>query len=293
MTQDGPMQMQLGDGRQLDVWTAGPADGETLVFHCGTPGSGLPFGRMVEELASRGLRYVSFSRPGYGDSTRLPGRDVAAVVDDTRQVLDQLGADDAWMLGWSGGGPHALACAALLGDRVRGTSLIAGVAPYGGEGLDWMAGMGKENVEGLTAILAGPEAHLAVLERDWPAFRDVTAEDLAKAYGDLVDDVDRGSIHGDGAAWIAAACRNGIGESYWGWYDDEEAIVKPWVFDIGAIRTPVHVWQGAHDRMVPFAHGEWLAANIGNACAHLHPEHGHLTLIFDSIPDILDEMILS
>src|SRR6476661_4926987 len=106
------------DGRSLDLYLAGPPDGDVLLFHSGTPSAPIPFGPMVELLAARGLRYAGFSRAGYGSSTRRPGRTVADVVEDTTTVLDHLGVDRALVVGWSGGGPHALACAALMADRV-------------------------------------------------------------------------------------------------------------------------------------------------------------------------------
>ena len=288
-----PRSIELPDGRRLDVWVEGPADGIPLVFHAGTPGSGLPFEPFVRTLADRGLRSVSWSRPGYGDSTRQPGRSVADVVDDTAAVLDQIGADRAYVAGWSGGGPHALACAALMANRVIGTTTIASVAPYPAEGLDWLADMGAENIDEFGAVLEGPAAIERFLDGVWPTFRDVSADDVAAAFGDLVDDVDRGAVTGTFAAFISAQMHEGLRESFAGWLDDDFAFAKPWGFDLDSIPGRVHVWQGAHDRMVPFAHGQWLAAHIPTACAHLLPEHGHLSLAVDSFPAILDEMIAS
>jgi pimeloyl-ACP methyl ester carboxylesterase len=289
--QPTPERITTPDGRSLDLWLAGPSDGDPLVFHSGTPGAGLPFGWHVRNLAERNLRYVSASRPGYGGSTRREGRSVADVVEDTRTVLDHLGAEQAWVVGSSGGGPHALACAALMPDRVRGTALIASVAPYPAEGLDYLAGMGAENVEEFSAALAGPEALIPFKERAILRYRAISPEDVASGFGDLVDEVDRGSVTGELADYLAALFREGLRSSYWGWFDDDMAFVKPWGFDVGSIHAPVHVWQGAHDRMVPFAHGEWLAAHLGNARPHLFADHGHLTLVVDAYPQILDELI--
>ncbi|MGH2455032.1 MAG: alpha/beta fold hydrolase, partial [Candidatus Limnocylindria bacterium] len=235
MAEAEPLHISTADGRSLDVWLAGPQDGVPLLFHCGTPGSGLPYHRFVEALAERGLRYVSFSRPGYGSSTRRPGRAVADVADDTRTVLDRIGAVRAYVLGWSGGGPHALATAAVLPERVLATALIGCVAPYPAEGLDWTAGMGEENVEEFAAALEGADALIAFKERAWPVFRAITAAEVADGLGDLVDDVDRGSIRGDFAEWLASVWREGLRESYWGWFDDDMAFTRPWGFDMGSI----------------------------------------------------------
>jgi pimeloyl-ACP methyl ester carboxylesterase len=103
--------------------------------------------------------------------------------------------------------------------------------------------------------------------------------------------VDRASLNGEFAEWMAASMRDALRDGYWGWFDDDMAFIKPWGFDLDSLRVPVHVWQGAHDRMVPFAHGEWLAAHIPTARPHLLPEHGHLTLAVDSLPWILDELL--
>ena len=180
------------DGRSLDVYLAGPPDGDVLLFHFGTPSGPLPYQPSVDLMAERGLRYVAFSRAGYGSSTRRPGRSVADVVDDARVVLDHVGAERAVTIGWSGGGPHALACAALLPDRIRSVATLASVAPYPADGLDYLAGMGDENIEEFNAALEGPEALIAFKERNWPIFREVTADQVAGAFGDLIDDVDRG-----------------------------------------------------------------------------------------------------
>ncbi len=283
--------IQLPDGRSLDVWQAGPPDGEPLVFHHGTPGAGLPFDHHLRGMAARGLRYVGWTRPGYGSSTRRRGRTVADDADDGAAVLDHLGIDSAWVVGWSGGGPHALALAARAPERIRGVAIIGGVAPWGAEGLDFLAGMGAENVEEFGATLEGEAAILPFVERAWPTFRDAKPDEVVAALGDLVDDVDRGSISGPFAEWLSAEGHEALRESFWGWLDDDLVFVRPWGFELEAIRCPVHVWQGAHDRMVPYAHGQWLAAHIPTARPHLFEDHGHLTLVVDSFPRILDELL--
>lgn len=284
-------QIATPDGRSLDVWLAGPSDGTPLVYHSGSPGAGLPFDQYVQALAERGLRYVSVTRPGYGGSTRHPGRTVADVAGDTRAVLDELGIDRTYVVGWSGGGPHALACAALLPERVIATAVLAGVAPYPAEGIDWLAGMGAENVAEFELALAGPEALLPSVEATASVFRTLTAEGVADAFGDLVDDVDRATARGPFASYLAALGHEAFREGHWGYFDDDFAFLGAWGFHVADIRGRVHVWQGAHDRMVPFAHGQWLAANCGNACPHLFAEHGHLSLVVEQFPRILDELL--
>ena len=285
------MELRLPDGRSLDVFLDGPPSGTPLVYHVGTPSAGIPWAPEVEAFAKRGLRYVSFSRPGYGSSTRRPGRSVADVVDDTIAVLDAIGADRCHVFGWSGGGPHALACAALMPERVISVATIGGVAPYPAEGLDWIAGMGAENVEEFTAAIVGPDELITFMERAAPAFRAVTPEGVADAFGDVIDDVDRGTLTGAFSAWMADDFHEALRIGYWGWFDDDMAFTRPWGFGVDEIRVPVFVWQGGHDRMVPFSHGEWLATHIPEARARLFPEHGHLTLAVGSLPRIVDELL--
>ena len=284
-------QVRTPDGRSLDVYLAGPLDGEVLLFHTGTPAAPIPFEPLVAEMARRGIRYVAFSRPGYGSSSRREGRTVADVVDDAVTVLDHVGATTALTAGWSGGGPHALACAALLPGRITSVATLAGVAPYPADGIDFLEGMGKENLEEFNAALEGPEALIPFKERGRAVWSVVTADECAAAFGDLVDDVDRGALTGAFAEWTAASFREALRESYWGWYDDDMAFIRPWGFELASIRVPVHVWQGRHDRMVPYAHGQWLAAHIPAAVPHLFEDEGHLSLAVTRFGDVLDALV--
>ena len=154
----------LADGSLLDILSAGPQDGIPLVVHHGTPGARIDFEPFISAALARRLRYVSYSRPGYGGSTRRSGRTVAACAADTAAVLDRLGGERFYNLGWSGGGPHAFACAAQLPDRVIAAAVVAGLAPYAAEGLDWTAGMGQETVDEFRAALAGPDQLTPYLE---------------------------------------------------------------------------------------------------------------------------------
>jgi pimeloyl-ACP methyl ester carboxylesterase len=286
-----PIQIVAPDGRALDVHIAGPETGEILLFHHGSPGTGRPPRKLLEAAGTHNLRYVSVSRPGYAGSARRPGRRIADVVGDSVAVLDHLGAERCVTMGWSGGGPHVLACAALLPDRVLAGVAIASVAPYPAQGLDWLAGMGRENIAELGAALAGSAPLQAFLEAEALALAGATAADIADALGDLVSPIDRRALTGDFAADIAEDIAQSVSTGIWGWHDDDIAFVSPWGFDLDSIRTPVALWQGTEDRMVPFSHGEWLAANIPGVRAHLMQGHGHLSLVVDSLDTILDDLL--
>src|SRR5437763_6896651 len=169
---DRELRLNLPDGRQLEVLADGPADGLPLLFHYGTPCGAVRYGPLVEAAATRDLRTIVYSRPGYGTSTAKHGRSIADDVKDVEAILGELGAEEFVTIGWSGGGPHALACAALLPDRCVAAATIAGVAPYRAEGLDWPAGMGAENVAEFGAAARGGET----LDR----FLEEAAGDLAQ-----------------------------------------------------------------------------------------------------------------
>jgi pimeloyl-ACP methyl ester carboxylesterase len=288
---DRQIKAETPAGRTLDVYVDGPEGAVPLLFQNGTPSSGQLFAPFVEAASQRGLRMVSFSRAGYGGSTRNPGRRVADVVPDVAAVLDRLGAHRFYTLGWSGGGPHALAGAAMLPERLIGAATVGGLAPYDAEGMDWMAGMGEENIAAFSAALAGETKLRMFLAEVGPSFAAITADEVSARLGNLVADVDRSGISGESAAWLAEVFRESVRNGIWGWLDDELAFVRPWGFELGAITVPVAIWQGMQDRNTPFAHGEWLALHIPGVHPHLLPEHGHLSLGVDSFGRILDDLL--
>lgn len=285
--------LTLADGRSLDVDVSGPDGGTPLVVHHGTPGERTQYPPFAEAAAARGLRYVSSSRPGYGGSSRQPGRAVADCAADTAAVLDHLGARRCYTVGASGGGPHALACAALLPDRVQACGTVAGSAPFDAEGLDFLEGMGRENHEEFGAALAGPAQLQAYLERQAQTFAGVTGEQLAAALGDLVSAVDVAALTGEFAAYLAESVHRAVADGIWGWFDDDMAFTRPWGFGLHDIGVPVVVWQGGQDRMVPFAHGQWLAAHLPSARVRLLPGEGHLSIAVEKFGEVVDELLAS
>jgi pimeloyl-ACP methyl ester carboxylesterase len=285
--------LELPDGRALDVQVSGPEGAVPLVMHHGTPGDRSQYPPFAAAAAARGLRYVSYSRPGYGGSSRQPGRAVADCAADTAAILDHLGAEGCYTVGASGGGPHALACAALLADRVLACATVAGAGPFGVAGLEFLEGMGRENQEEFGAALAGPAELQAYLEREAASLAGVTGEEVAAALGDLVSPVDAAALTGDFAAYVAASFREALANGIWGWFDDDLAFVRPWGFEPDRIGVPVAVWQGGQDRMVPFAHGRWLAAHLPTARAELLPDEGHLSIVVDKFGEVVDGLVAS
>jgi pimeloyl-ACP methyl ester carboxylesterase len=298
----------MPDGRDVEFLTAGPDDGFPLVLHDGTPFGLVPFETNIAAASVRGLRVIQIARPGYERSTPRPGRRVADVTADVARVLDYLDAETFITAGWSGGGPHALACAALVQDRCLAAASIAGVAPFHAAGLDWTAGMAPENVQEFGAAANGPEDLTRFLEAAIKELASVTGADVAASLGDLVSAVDAAAVTGEYADTLAAGLRAAISGGVAGWRDDDLAFVSDWGFTLGwddglaelletgllgddPLPAPVAIWQGDQDRMVPFAHGQWLAATIPGARVHMMRGEGHLTLALNSIGLILDDLM--
>ncbi|GAA5156729.1 alpha/beta hydrolase [Nocardioides marinquilinus] len=294
--------LRLPDGRSLD-YTDGTTDGTTdgrddrpvLVFHHGTPSAATRdrhFGAAADEV---GVRVVRLSRPGYGGSTRLPGRRVADVAADVAALLDHLGVERCVTGGLSGGGPHALATAALLPDRVAGVLSIAGAAPATEPDLDFLAGMGAENVEEFGLARRGEAALRPWLETMAVEVRGATPEQLIEAMSTLLPEVDRAAVRGErGTAYgedVTASMDEALRVGVDGWLDDDLAFVGDWGFDLADVRVPAFVWQGDEDLMVPPAHGAWLAAHLPDARAHLLPGEGHLSLALGSAVPMLTELV--
>jgi pimeloyl-ACP methyl ester carboxylesterase len=279
-------------GRVLEALVAGPDDALPLVFHTGTPSGLVWYPPLAEAAAARGLRTVVYSRPGYGGSTPQPGRLVADAAADVEKILERIGADEFVTAGWSGGGPHALACAALLPVRCLAAATIAGVAPYDSPGLDWMAGMAPENHEEFRAALAGEAELTTFLDGASGSLREIAAAEVADGLGGLVSDTDKAALTGELADYLAAGLRSAVTPGIDGWRDDDLAFTRDWGLSLDALghATPVAIWQGDQDRMVPSAHGAWLAANIPLARARFRPGEGHLSLI-SRVGEILDDLM--
>ncbi len=282
-----------GPRGSLEVEITGPDGGETLIFHMGTPSSASMYSPLVALGAQRGLRHVLYLRPGYGESERCEGRTVADCAADVAAVADALGVERFYTAGRSGGGPHALATAALLPERVIAAATIAGCAPRDAEGLDWLAGMAQENLDELAAAEAGEKELLGFIEPFRTKLISADAADLHAEFGDLLSDVDRSVMTGEFADYEAESMRAGLRHGVWGWFDDDIELISDWGFDLSNISCPVTIWQGAQDRMVPLAHGEWLASHIHGARANLLADHGHLSLALDHYGELLDDLIAS
>jgi pimeloyl-ACP methyl ester carboxylesterase len=270
------------DGRRLELHEAGDPGGLPVIVHHGTPGSAT----LYDRWATPGIRLISYDRPGYGGSSRAAGRTVASVVADVETIADELALEEFATWGISGGGPHALACAALCDGRLTAAASLAGVAPWKAEGLDWLAGMGEGNVEEFDLVLQGEDALRPAVERDRNELVGSNAEDLVGVMRTLLGPADLAALTGGLGHFIHASMTRGLAPGPDGWIDDDLAFVAPWGFDAADIERPVLIVHGGDDRFVPRAHGDWLAARIPAAEAWIDDENGHLTLLEHRVGEV-------
>ena len=271
-------QLPTPDGLTLQVLERGDPNGRPVLVHNGTPNSRLLFDRDVARAERQGVRLISYDRPGYGGSTARPGRTVGDCAEDVRTIASALGIEQLAVWGISGGGPHAIACAALLPDLVPAVGVLASPAPWGAEGLDYFDGMGELNREDMELMLEDPVAARAKCEQDRLEALEATPEALLETLKTLLSPVDAEALTGDLAEYLIACARSGHALGSEGWWDDELALMAPWGFELDAIRTPVLLYHGRQDRFVPFAQGAWLAGHIPGVQAVLTDDDGHLTL---------------
>ena len=280
------LDVTLPDGRTLHVYDEGDPDGHAVVFQHGTPSSGRLHPHEIADAHARGIRLIGFDRAGYGGSSPLPGRSCASAATDVSDLLDILGVDRFATWGHSGGGPHALACAALLPSRCVAAATLAAVAPYGVEGLDWLAGMGEANVEDFDLILAGGEQLEEAVARSQAELFAAGPDGLRQAMLTILSPLDQDVLTADFAEWTFRVMSEGAAERIEGWRDDNVAAVKPWGFELSDIRVPVLLLQGTEDLMVPPAHGRWLAERIPGVEAEISDKEGHMTLLAHRVGDV-------
>jgi pimeloyl-ACP methyl ester carboxylesterase len=277
--------VHTADGRVLAVEETGDPAGRPVLVHGGTPNSRHLYSPHASDAAERGLRLISYDRPGYGESSPQPGRTVADCAADVRAICADLGIDRLVTWGISGGGPHVLACAALLPDLVCAAASLASLAPFDADGLDYFAGMGQENVDDTRLFLADEAEARAKTEKDREEFLAAAPDDIATGMATLLTPTDAAVLTGELAKFLTSSMQDGLAPGAQGWWEDT-CMILPWGFDLAEISVPVLLLHGKHDMFVPFGHGEWLAAHIPGVEARLSEDDGHLTLFQYRVPEV-------
>ena len=278
--------VHAADGRRLSTQTYGDPDGKPVFLLHGTPGSRLGPHPRSAVLHRLGIRLISFDRPGYGESDRLEGRRVADAAADVHAIADAYGLRKFAVVGRSGGGPHALACAALLPERTTKAAVLVSLAPRGADGLDWLDGMARSNVMEFTAASNGYAGIAAHTKRVADAIRADPTSLIARLQAELPDPDKRVVADRGIRTKLAEAYAEAMRTSDYGWIDDTLAFSSAWGFDPAAVPVPVLLWHGANDVFSPASHARWLAGRIPNATVIVQAGAAHFGAL-DVLPDIL------
>ena len=273
------------DGRTLALFQRGAAEGVPVIVCHGTPGSRLARHPDPELYERHGVRMVAYDRPGYGGSDPMPGRSVADAAADVAAIADELGFERFAVVGGSGGAPHALACGALLGDRVLRVGALVTPAPSDTD-FDFFDGLADLNVKEFNAALEGREAIEAFVQKYVDALRsdpDGVIDQIASELPEIDREVaSREEFRVITREQFLEAVRQGVS----GWADDDLAFAKPWGFEPEDVEAEVALWQGELDVLAPRSHGEYVASRLPNARFEIVQGHGHF--LVDEWSTVLD-----
>ena len=279
--------VSAADGRELHVAEDGDREGTPVVVHAGTPGGAEPlYAPWTEDARARGIRLIAYDRPGYGPSTARAGRAVADAAADVAAIADALGLARFATWGTSGGAPHALACAALLPERVTAAALLGSPAPFDADGLDWLAGQVDDNVREHRTAAEGAEPLRRLLEPAREGMLAADPDEMRAGLGSLLHPIDAELVDGAAAEYLLESMKHGLEPGLDGWIDDDRAFVTPWAFDPASVGVPVLLLHGEHDRFVPAAHGRWLAERIPGVDARISDSDAHLSLALTRIAEV-------
>ncbi|MGJ6966309.1 alpha/beta fold hydrolase [Streptosporangium sp. G11] len=282
--------LTTGDGRKLTYEQRGVPDGTPVFFFHGTPGSRigpLPRSGLLYRL---GIRLITYDRPGYGESEANPGRTVASCAADVASIAEELDLKRFAVVGRSGGGPHALACAALLPDNVTRVAAFVSLAPFEAEGLDWFAGMSESNVLEYKTARSGRDPLSSRLTVAAEKIRNNPVHLIASLYSELPK-ADRRVIRDVGIRrMLEENYAEAMQQLAAGWIDDALAFCNPWGFDVRDIEIPTLLWHGTDDIFSPLSHSLWLADHIPTASMTLKSGAAHFDAL-DALPNFLPWLI--
>jgi pimeloyl-ACP methyl ester carboxylesterase len=285
MAASGTRTVTAADGRTLAIAECGDPDGFPVFLLHGTPGSRFAGQGDASVYADVGARVITYDRPGYGGSDRFRGRRVVDCVADVAAIADSLGIERFGVTGGSWGGPHSLAVAARLPERVTRAACVAGVAPFDMPGFDWFAGMDAVNIDEIGWALEGEDVLARELKRMTTAWLKRLADDPSKAGEVEFSEADRAVMaNTERQEMVRRMLNEAFRQGVWGYVDDALGLIQPWGFDVAEIRVPTRIDYGLTDVLVPRQHGEWLAHNVPDAEAVIDEQGGHF-----STPNVVTE----
>jgi pimeloyl-ACP methyl ester carboxylesterase len=286
-----PNDIALPDGRTLRYVEAGDRSGRPVIALHTSPGSKLLYEQHVADAARRGIRLISYDRAGYGGSTARPGRTTVDEASDVRAIADHLGIDRFAVWGHSKGGSYALACAAVLPDRLVAVASLGAVAPFTAEGLDWFDGVSPTNIAEFQLLTKDPAAWRIKIAREVEAARDITQEEFDRSAFGSAPDADRAVLTPELLAYGRAQMLDALAPGPDGFIDDNLSDIPPWGFEPSSIKVPLQLWHGMDDSIVPLSHAKWLAAHLPGAEIHLEPGEGHVSLFARRIPEVQEWLV--
>src|SRR5215472_310494 len=284
------IEIDRGD-RVLRVCDAGDPDGAVVIYFHGTPGSRLDLSFDEDAAAERGVRLVTFDRPGYGGSTAAPFG-LASIAADAHAIADGLGVARFATLGMSGGAPGALAAATVPGSRVTRVGVASGAAPFQlvPGALDHL----DDSDRAALALLPGhPAAAAASFAAGFEPLIGAVAPGgpgPAVAFADLLSPRDSELMEDPRlVSALTATMREALraGTSGAGW--DNVSWLGAWDVDLSAIRCPVLLWYGTDDRFAPLPLGQWLAENLPDARLVIREGEGHFGIV-EHLGEMLDAL---
>jgi len=283
--------LSLPDGRSLEYEEHGEPAAYTVLFHHGMPGSVVFMPTVLGPLVDAGFHVITYSRPGYGGSSPHDGRSVLDTARDCVELLTHLAVDHYLTVGWSAGGPHALALAALDPGRVAGVLLIASFAPFEAPLPEFTEGMGAQNVVQFQSAIQGQTAMRETIRQMVTAIRDRSSADVAGEMSSLLPAADAAAMAGPYGADNEANMGYGLSDGEEGWISDLAALTSDWGFEIASVSTAVDVWHGEDDLMVPVSHGRWLSGRLTSARLHSVPDHGHVSIAVGGLDAKIDSLM--
>jgi len=281
--------LKLSDGRSIEYIDNGVSSKSALILHHGTPTSMTVWGTWLAAAAEKEIRAIAFTRPGYAGSDRKVGHRVIDANDDLEEILNQLEIENFVSVGWSGGGPYALASGLL--KKCTGVQLIASVSPYDAEDFDWFQDQTPEMVEEAKVSAKSLEDSIAFKEGYYTELRDMTTEQFLVEYEKRSSFKAFENAYREFSKDLSFSMRDALRDGAIGYAEDEYAFLSNWGFETKEIQVPVGIWQGLDDKSVSPHMARWLNANIVKPTLKLLEGQHHGSIMVETRDEILNAAI--